>query len=82
MRWFEDIKKLKYLHWLITQNATGSPKQFAKKLGMTERSVYRIIDDLRLSGFPIRYSEHKKSYQYDKSVTVIIEISIEGERIL
>ena len=48
---------------LIEKRKTGPPRILAKKLGVTERTVYNILESLRLV-FPkdIVYSTEEKSY--------------------
>lgn len=50
---------------LIESRKTGSPRSLAKKLGVTERTVYNILESLRLF-FPkdIVYSAEEKSYVF------------------
>lgn len=54
-----------FLIELIEKRKTGSPKHLAKKLGVTERSVYNILESLRMF-FPkdIVYSAEEKSYVF------------------
>lgn len=58
-------QRLVYLNQLIRQKATGSPRELAKKLGITERAWYKLrdelVNDLRL---PIDYCPHSRSYVY------------------
>lgn len=58
--------KIDRLDKLIKLKATGSPQQLAKKLDMTERTVYRIIKQLKEMGCPIFYDKARKSYCYEK----------------
>lgn len=52
---------------LIELKATGSPKKLADKLSISERTVYRIIDDLRfVTGKDIEYSYLHESYIFKK----------------
>lgn len=50
---------------MIENRKTGSPRNLAKKLGVTERTVYNIMESLRLL-FPkdIVYSAEEKSYVF------------------
>lgn len=58
----ESVKRL------IELKATGSPKMLAGKFSISERTVYRIIDDLRLiTGKEIEYSNLHKSYIFRKA---------------
>ena len=50
---------------LIKQKSTGTPKELAKKLGITERAWYKfrdeLVNDLNL---PIDYCPYTRSYIY------------------
>jgi transcriptional antiterminator len=52
---------------LIEKRKTGSPKDLARKIRVTERTVYNILESLRLT-FPneIVYSAEEKSYVFLK----------------
>ena len=54
---------------LIEKRKTGSPKELALKLGIKERMVYNVIDDLRLTlEVGIGFSTEENSYIFsDKS---------------
>lgn len=57
------FEKMHYVKWLVDRKATGSPKELALRLGVSERSVYRILDDLRdLHQIKITYSRTANSY--------------------
>ena len=50
---------------LIENRKTGSPRNLAKKLGVTERTVYNIMESLRLFiAKDIVYSAEEKSYVF------------------
>ena len=52
---------------LIALKATGSPRMLANKFAISERTVYRIIDDLRFAtGEEIEYSYLHESYVFKK----------------
>ncbi|AWW31656.1 hypothetical protein DN752_16830 [Echinicola strongylocentroti] len=58
-------ERTKLLIELIEKKRTGSPKDLARKLGVKERMVYRILDDLKLSvQRKIRYCRDNKSYVF------------------
>jgi hypothetical protein len=58
-------QRLVFLDKLIKQKATGTPKELAKKLGITERAWYKyrdeLVNDLNL---PINYCSFTRSYVY------------------
>lgn len=63
-------ERLSHINHLIKQKATGCPKEFAKKLGITERAWYKwrdsLVNDL---GLPIDYCPIKQTYYYKEEGT-------------
>ncbi len=56
-------ERYKLLIELIEKKKTGSPKELALKLGIKERMVYNVLDDLRLYlEIDINYSTEENSY--------------------
>jgi predicted DNA-binding transcriptional regulator YafY len=49
---------------LVKLKATGSPRELACKLGISERTVYEYIRDMKELGAPIAYSYSHNSYIY------------------
>lgn len=50
---------------LIRLRATGSPQEFAEKLEISERQVYRLITHLKEIGCPVVYDKSLCSYKYE-----------------
>lgn len=48
----------------IHQKGTGSPPEFARKLGISERSLYEYLKVLKDLGAPIKWSRQERSYYY------------------
>lgn len=73
MNCYELIERLKKIDQLILRKATGSPKELAKKLGISERAWYKLrdqlINDLDL---PIKYCHYRRSYFYTEEGEFII----------
>lgn len=65
MKYYE---RTKLLIELIENEKTGSPKDLAESLGVTKRTVFNILDELRLT-LPkaISYDSEKKSYVFLKN---------------
>jgi len=60
-------ERTKLLIELIEKRKTGSPEDLAKKLQVHKRTIYRIIDDLRLSELSeIVFCKESKSYIFSK----------------
>lgn len=60
-------ERTKLLIELIEREKTGSPKELARSLGLKERMVYNLLDDLRLTlGRDICYCKEKKTYVFSE----------------
>jgi len=58
------FNRLDQLHSLIRRKATGTPVQLAKKLSVSERTVFAYISILKNQGAQIKFSRHRQSYYY------------------
>jgi transcriptional antiterminator len=60
-------ERTKLLIELIEKKKTGSPGELALKLGLKERMIYNVLDDLRLAlGKDICYCKDEKSYIFSE----------------
>jgi transcriptional antiterminator len=60
-----NVRIIIRLDQLIINEMTGSPKQLASKLGITERSVYNYISFMKKEmNAPIKYDYQIQSYVY------------------
>jgi transcriptional antiterminator len=61
-----DIRIIIELDNLIEKEITGSPKQLASRLSVTERTVYNYISFMKKAlNAPIVYDYHRMSYVYN-----------------
>ena len=65
MNFQDHLQQLARLDRLIQRRGTGSPQELAQKFNISERSAYRLIDDLRAFGFTIVYDAERRSYYYE-----------------
>ncbi len=57
---FEKITRVK---WMIEHKTTGNPKQLAQSLEVSERTVYRIIQNIQdMHRIEVEYSYSENSY--------------------
>lgn len=71
-----DIKEeLERVDRLIRLKATGSPKDLAEKLQISERHVYRIINQLKEIGCPVYFDKDRCSYCYSNEGKLIFKFS-------
>ncbi len=62
-------ERILYIMELIEKRKTGSPGELAMKLGVTERTVYNIMESLQCSTpGPIEYSRSDRSYIYTNKI--------------
>ena len=48
----------------IRRKATGTPEQFARKIGLSRSALMEYIKLLKELNAPIEYDTHRKSYYY------------------
>lgn len=59
------LNRLEYIDYLIRSKKTGRPEALAEKLGLSERSLYNLLNDLKSFDAPIRYDKNIESYYYE-----------------
>lgn len=77
MKVVEQLERLKYIHELIEKRKTGTPDGFAKKLRISRRQLYYIIDELKLMGAPIDYDIQLKTFFYSEKCEINIRFDID-----
>ena len=60
----ETLDRLQRIDDLLTRKATGNPKSFADKLGISKRRLYVMLEELREYGLKIEYSKERQTYYY------------------
>jgi predicted DNA-binding transcriptional regulator YafY len=71
------INKILRINTLVKLRATGNPRELADKLGISERSVYEYISNMKELGAPIAYSYSHNSYIYYEEGDLVIGFSYE-----
>jgi len=49
---------------LILLKATGTPEEFASKLGIHRSTLFQTLQEMRILGADIRYSNQSRTYYY------------------
>ena len=74
------LSRIQRLDILIRKKSTGSPKELAEKLGISERWLFHLLDEIREElDCPIRYNRLRRSYEYEKPGKVMIGFLNEAE---
>ena len=68
------IERLKRIDKCIRMHATGSPKEFAYKIGISESKLYEELNLLKELGAPILFNKYSMSYQYIYPVKLVFEL--------
>jgi predicted DNA-binding transcriptional regulator YafY len=79
MNLIERITQIERLDCLIRRKATGSPRNLSTRMGVSERQVYNIINDMKDMGAPIFYCPLNQSYCYDREVKFKFGFLVHGE---
>lgn len=53
---------MKRIEALARKNATGTPKELANKINVSERTIYRIIKNMKTKKIPIEFCRKRNSY--------------------
>lgn len=60
------IERFERIDYLIARKATGNPSAFAKKMDISESTLYEYLSELKEKGAPIQYNKYKKTYFYSE----------------
>jgi predicted DNA-binding transcriptional regulator YafY len=69
---FKQIELLERIHKRIQTSHTGTPENFAQRMGVSLRRLYEIIEEMKGMGAPIHYSRSAETYYYEDSFEVHI----------
>lgn len=64
----KQIQRIERLHQLLKLKATGSPKDCAGKLEISERQLYNTLELMKALGAPIYFNIAIGSYCYEYEV--------------
>ena len=76
MKLVDKIAQITRLNNLIRMKSTGTPKELARKFGVSERCIYRLIDELKSMNVDIRYNRMRQSYEFTSPKTIKVSIVV------
>lgn len=76
MKIFDYVNRMNLLNKLLKDRSTGTPKQLAKRLGLSVSRLYVIMDDLKTKGVPISYCRQTQSYYYSKPFEIKLKADL------
>ena len=68
------IERLQRMDMLISMMSTGSPEEFAGKLGLRRSTLFQSLQEMREMGVDIRYSCFRQSYYYADNRRIKIKV--------
>lgn len=57
----------------IRLKATGKPEEFAERIGVSKRTIFRLIESLKNIGCPVCYDRYKETYKYKRKGRLVIK---------
>ena len=70
MKFDEFNNKLEEFDYFVSIKNTGTTPEFAKKLGVCERSIGYLLEFLRDRGAQIGFDRFRRSYYYKNRITI------------
>jgi hypothetical protein len=76
MKILHYLERIERIHKMVLQENTGSPNEFARRLGISRTRLYEIMDELKLEGAPISYSKSCRTFYYEEPFHISISVDI------
>ncbi len=68
------VERIRRIDYLIHLKATGTPEEFARKLGIRRSTLFQSLQEMRDLGVDIKYSSVLKTYYYADNRRIIITL--------
>ncbi len=68
------IERLRRMDSLIYMMSTGTPEEFAEKLGIRRSTLFQSLQEMREIGVDIKYSCFRQSYYYADNRRIRIKL--------
>ena len=76
MALFDLINRAERIHRLIRTESTGTPCEFAKKINLSRRQLYNLLEEFKDYGAEIKYDRVKGSFYYVNDFCMELTIKI------
>ncbi|WP_445737410.1 HTH domain-containing protein [Mariniflexile sp.] len=76
MKNLKNLERLQQLHQRIVQENTGTPKELSTLMNISERALYKLIEQLKDLTAPICYNRCSNTYYYNGDFELEINISV------
>ena len=68
------IERVRRIDMLIHMKSTGTPVEFAEKLGIRRSTLFQSLQEMKEMGVDIRYSNIRETYYYADERRIAIKI--------
>lgn len=69
------ITRIQNIDRLIRIKGTGTPDEFAERLGVSRRCLYDCLNKMKRGGAPIRYDHYRSTFYYAEEGCFKIDFS-------
>jgi biotin operon repressor len=76
------IERLQRMDLLISMMSTGTPVEFAEKLGLRRSTLFQSLQEMREIGVDIKYSSARQSYYYadNRRIKIKVESTVQKSK--
>ncbi|MBK9983625.1 MAG: hypothetical protein IPP15_14800 [Saprospiraceae bacterium] len=67
----QNVRLLKKMHGYLNRKSTGTPENFAHRLGISESTLYRIFQELNDEGITTKFDSLLASYYYEGDLDIL-----------
>ena len=71
----KQLERMRRMHGLIKFHRTGTPEQFAERLGISHSMLYRVLGEMKAMGAPIHFCHQRQTYAYYEPVDFRVEFA-------
>ena len=75
MSMHKQLERMRRMHGLIKFHRTGTPEQFAERLGISHSMLYRVLGEMKAMGAPIHFCHQRQTYAYYEPVDFRVEFA-------
>lgn len=75
------IIRIQNIDRLIRIKGTGTPDEFAERLGISRRCLYDCLNKMKSGGAPIKYDHYRSTFFYAEEGSFKIDFSFSRSRV-
>ncbi|MCA0932987.1 DNA-binding protein [Lutimonas saemankumensis] len=72
----KQLERIKKIHNLIRLESTGTPEELSKKLRISIRQTFSLLEQMRELEAPVKFNRKAKTYYYERDFDINITISV------